>query len=734
MIIKSYVDYQNALSIIKNSNILAIDTETNGLNTRKNTVIGIGICDERLNSFYLPLYVCTKDTLIMTEVYKFVKPILASLKGKKLIGHNFYFDAEMILNNFGIDLWDDLYADTIMLKHTVDEVPPFGLKPLAKKLWGVDELKEQAEMKESIKANGGGAGEVWMADAELVGKYCEQDVKLTTRLFQYYLPKLKQEGLEDLFFRDEVMPLYKLVTRTMQSGGIPLDLELLNKMKFEIEQDITRIEDEIQEEIKPFTSTVFEEYYLNKEYPVARSGEFAQMVAEYAMLDLPKTKAGKRSLTSKGISKLEPSQYKAFLDGSGELEPVRIKAVQKMLFMTTGTKYMFNLSSKHHLKRLFFGHLGEESIHKTAKGNDQVDDLFLSAMAEKYDWVKKLQTYNKLNKILGTYINRFLDENEDGVFYPEFMQHGTVTARYSSDLQQLPRKLESEDIVAKYTNALRPALIAGEGFKLVGADFSQLEITVFADDAGDPTLLNMIRNKEDFYSRVAIDIYGLGDKYSANKKADNFLKKLNPELRQQMKAVALGIRYGLESFKLHHDLKIEQEEAELIIHNYFKAYPSLKRRMDELIESVKIKGYVSTKTGRKRRLPEIKQFIIEYGEENLNALELYKNYGSSSKYQMMRELRKSIHNKLNASLNFPIQSMAASIVNRAAIAIMSDFKAQNMNAYIAAQIHDELICRVPVEEVDKAMEIMQTRMENTVKLSVPLEAIPQAGDNYGQIK
>jgi DNA polymerase-1 len=447
-----------------------------------------------------------------------------------------------------------------------------------------------------------------------------------------------------------------------------------------------------------------------------------------------KTKTGKYKLTAKDLTPLKGTPVGDYLVSNVPLEASVIKMVQEKLFNKTSQRYMFNLSSKHHLKRLFFTYLGEKSIHKTDKGADQVNDFFLTQMAEKYSWVKKLQTYNKLNKILGTYINRFLEEQEDGIFYPDFQQHGTVTARYSSDLQQLPRKLEGDDVVAKYTNMLRPCLIAGDGHKLVGADFAQLEITVFADDAGDPTLLNMIRNKEDFYSRVAIDIYNLGSKYSANKKADNFLKKLNPELRQKMKAVALGIRYGLEGFKLHHDLKITQEEAEMIIFNYFNAYPNLKRRMDELLASVKNKGYVSTKVGRRRRLPEIKQFIDQYGDENLNALELYKNYSDTNNYQMLRELRKSIHSKLNASLNFPIQSMAASIVNRAAIKITEDFKVQGLSAYIAAQIHDELVCRCPEIEVDKVKQIVQNRMENTTKLNVPLEAVPEVGDNYGEIK
>jgi len=116
---------------------------------------------------------------------------------------------------------------------------------------------------------------------------------------------------------------------------------------------------------------------------------------------------------------------------------------------------MFNLQSNHHLKKLFFETLNETSVSKTPTGQPQVNDEFMELMAEKHEWAKLLIEYNKLTKIKGTYIERLLDKADNGRFYPSFKQHGTISGRYSSDLQQVPRPLEdsqSTPLVRKYNN------------------------------------------------------------------------------------------------------------------------------------------------------------------------------------------------------------------------------------------------------------------------------------------
>ena len=238
-----------ALSIIRDSSIIAYDTETNSLNVRLGKITDIGISNELGEAISIPIRIWNGDSLIETEYFKDCSIILKALLNKKLIGHNFYFDGEITKNDLGIDLWNALYLDTIMLIHTISENSRFGLKDHCKNLFGLDSTKEQEEVKESIKANGGSAHDYYKADPSIRGKYNEQDCKLTMRVMQHYLPILKKEGLEKFFFEDEVMPLYSKVTRVMQSRGIQLDLPLLKATKADIELDINILEGMIQHEI-----------------------------------------------------------------------------------------------------------------------------------------------------------------------------------------------------------------------------------------------------------------------------------------------------------------------------------------------------------------------------------------------------------------------------------------------------------------------------------------------------
>lgn len=726
---------------------IVIDTETTGLNIRKDEVIGIGLAFAEFDyeSYYIPLYFWNTirfDGRGMLEEFPWydrIKDVLEALKDKKLIFHNALFDLQMIKNDLGVDLWPNLYADTIMLVHTLQEEGPFGLKTLAKGLWGIEELEEQQKMKASIKANGGSANEFFKADWTLLGEYCAKDCELTYKLFNHFEPKLDEDNLREFFYDKEVMPLYKTVTRTMVENGIPLDMELLKQSKIEIEKDLEELEDKIQANIKSILGHKFTNWFLAKEYEVKKSGNFAQALCKYADLKLPKLDSGKYSLAAKGVLALPESRFKDFLQHEIELPEEDVIAIRTLMLEEEGLKYPLNLRSKQHLGRVFFSFLKEKPISFTPHGTPQVDEDTLDILAEKYEWVKELVTFNKLTKIHGTYVERFLKEQEKGIFYPEWKQFGTTSSRFSGDMQQLPRALEEEEeeeegIVAKYTNRVRNFFKAQDGWKFVDADYSSLEIGVFADDCGEEKLTDMIRNKLDFYSYMAIQVWGLQDKYSADKGADNFLKKHRPDLRQQAKGFSLGIRYGLEAFKLSKDLKISQEEAEGIVHQYFTTFPKLKERMEQLKWEAAKTGKVVFKSGRIRHLPEVKGFHEKYGLQMLNSLELWKEYHETDIYEEMKKLRRKVASLVNNAYNSPIQGFAAFIVNQASIAIMKQFKDLGMEAYICGQIHDEILIHCPEKEVDKVKEIMQRCMEDTTKLSIPLEAKPNVGERYGDVK
>jgi len=387
---------------------------------------------------------------------------------------------------------------------------------------------------------------------------------------------------------------------------------------------------------------------------------------------------------------------------------------------------------------LFFDRLEEEPVSRTDLGAPQVDDIFLDKMAEKYDWCEDLRHYNKLNKLSSTYIERFLTLSENGVFYPRWFMHRTITGRLGGDLMQLPKKKSEGQLhesILKYNNKIRDLIISGKGRKLVGADYSSLEIVVFADDAGDEPLLDIIRNNEDPYSKVAIMVKKYGNLYSANKKAPNFLKDIIPEVRDEAKVYTLGLRYNMQAYWLSQVLKVSEAEAKQIMVDYFAAFPKLKGRMDDLESFAKANGYVKSRGGRLKRVPKLPRLYETYGDLLKDSLKIWKKYHDApSKHKQIKFLGKEYRNMINAVLNFPIQSMAASITSRACVAIAREIERLKLDAWIIMQIHDEIVTDCNEKDSERVSKTMRYLMENTTTLSVPLTAVPQIGDKYGELK
>jgi len=541
VIIETENHMKEARQHILDSEFVAYDTETTGLNVRKNEVIGFSFSGSEGVGYYLPLKYWSENELKdFSHLNKErTRELMLLLITKKLIMHNASFDVRITKSSLGFDLLDALYCDTILLKHAVDEERPFGLKDIAKKIQtqiGLDVGKaaneEQVDMINSIKENGGSVTkdsyELFKADRRKIGIYACADTDLTLRVFNYYSKLVTSEGLDKFFYEDETMPLLKHVTIPMESGGVPLDVEAIKEAKINIEEDILLLEEKIQLGIKPHLKK-FESWYLNYKFPPKRSGEFAQGLAKLKNLDLPLTSSGRFSVSQSNLEKLPPSPCKDYLMGGSFLTDDVVEEVQRWMFEQTGENYMFMLSSKHHLKKLFFETLNEKPISKTKKGNPQVDALFLSTIKDKYDWMPLLMDYNKLCKIRDSYLTRFLDKEEDGMFYPSFFQHRTISGRYGGDLMQLPRPLEAgqeSEVVVKYTNMIRKFFISGDGYKFVDADYESLEPHVFAHVSGDKGLKDIFLKGHDFYSTIAIDTEGL-EGVSADKKADNYLGKVD---------------------------------------------------------------------------------------------------------------------------------------------------------------------------------------------------------------
>jgi len=724
---------------------IAFDTETTGLNPRSCTMIGFSICGIAGKSYYYPTYEYIGDKLvpIMSNLQK-CKYFLNLLKYKKLIMWNGSYDTRVINSNFDIDLKDALYIEGMLLKHTLQEEGPFALKSTGIELQeyiglSVEEEanKEQLELKANIESKGGSTTktnfEMYKADLDIIGKYGCSDADLTKRICSYYLIKLKEEGLEDFFFKDEVMPLYKEVTIPMEENGVEVDINLLIDTKNSIELDITALEEEV---ITELSNT--EEFKIwikdssTKEFKPSRRGDFAQRLVKRYNLSLPKTASGSFSTAKKAVEKLPDSLIKSFfLNEDLDYSELPLEEISLELWKEKKGN-IINISSKPQMGDLVFNYMKVKPLSKTPKGNPQFNvDLIDSLPEHKYKWASPLRSYNKLIKTKGSYIDRFLNNNETGKYYFSYKQHGTISGRYGSDAQQLPRPMEpgeDSDIVVKYNNTIRKLFIAGEDRVFIDCDYESLEPHVFAHVSGDPGLIDIFKRGHDFYSTVAISTEGL-EEYSADKKSDKYLGKLNKQKRQKAKTYALGVPYGMGDYALGKDLDIPTEEASVLLENYLDSYPKLREWMDSSKEKVQKYGKIKSQAGRVRHLPE----VVEIYKAHKNALMNFRYRNKLLRKHSREEvdtLYKAYKKGINNSRNFQIQSMASSIVNRAAIEINRALKKAGIDGYCCAQIHDQLISNVPKDKQEECKLIIQDKMENTTKLSLDLKAPPEVSENW----
>jgi|GEM_PF-1004573 DNA polymerase I-like protein with 3'-5' exonuclease and polymerase domains len=777
---------------ILDSDVIAVDTETTGLNPRKDKIIGWSVSGDEGIGFYLPTLVFDyeRDELVLQEINDqstevISKNLLKLLIGKKLVFHNASFDVQFIKNYFDVDLLPSVWVDTGLLVHTVYEEGafgfgnPFGLKSIAimnQEALGLDVEKaaneEQIELKESIKSNGGSVTkdsfQIYKADLEILSKYASADTDLTLRICNLYLGKLKDEGLWDFFFEEEVMPIYREVTVPMEAYGVDLDMELLEKIHNEIVEDQKKNKEIVMKSLIAIPEV--KEWIVATamtNYPVSHKGNWAQNLIQRYSIALPKSeKTGKYSLTQKNIEAYEPSNekeeaVKQFLITGDEslLEDVEKARISMSMWKESNDGDYINIQSKKHLGEIVFGYMGIEpkvAGANTKSGRAKFDMDMVKTLAKEYPWAENLRIYNKLLKIKSTYVDRFRDRHEDGRYYFYFKQNGTVSGRYGSDAQQLPKPLEDgEDapVIMKYVNIVRAFLTAGKGRKVIDADYESLEPHCFASVTGDVALQEIFNKGWDFYSTVAIKTEKLEDQksrfpngVSADKKADNYLKKLDAPARNKAKAYSLGIAYGMEAYALKMTLGVDQKTAESLVKGYLDGFPQLKEWREESRRQVKDYGYIKNYVGRVRHLPKVKNLFEKVGdrmmdwrfrkqlETQLSPKYVKKNgeiVKTISPRDQVTQAYRDYRNGLNNCLNFQLQSLAAAVVNRAALVINRKAKEMGIDACVQAQVHDQLIINVKEDQAAIFAPVVQEIMENTTKLpGVTLKAPPEIADNW----
>lgn len=743
------------------SDIVSFDVETDNVNEKLAKIVGIGLAFNTTTAFYLPILTPDRVQFWSDEEQKDVLIWLNALFRKKgIIGHNLIYDVLTYDYNFGVQLDERIHADTILMRHTLNEEGPFALKETAVEELGPWADKAQEKLKGEVLARGGSwtndQKDMYLASTATLGEYCCWDVLLTFLLYELFSEKITKEGLDNLFYNEEIMPLYKEVTIGMKRNGFPIDLAYYENLKSQISSEITKVEETIIKAIKKDISG-FETQILCEEFPVKNAGNFPKALASVLGVPLPVNKDGKITLAEKAVKKQKeatpvfgpfydwvmgtqtditkalPNSTVKVLFTSADAANNPIRAAQEKLFFDKyeDKKYIFNLKSNDHLIELICNTWGYVTPEKTETGKPKIDDEFLESLKTK-DVIANLLDFKKLNKLLSTYVDGILERQIDGVIYTSMLQFGTTSGRFSSrnpNLQNQPRVKDDDSglspLVLQYVNAIRKGFVAPKGYKVVNADYASLEPVCFAHVSGDEKLKDVFRNGEDLYSRVAIETFNLVG-VSAKKSDPNYLKNIMPEKRQVAKVIALAIPYGAEASRISEELGVSFKEANDVIENYLTGFPYLRKYMNRCNYTAKTTGQVSTEFGRIRHLREARSIYTLYGDSILD----YK----WAKKQGVEDIRRKFKNVLNNSKNFPIQGLAAHIVNRAMIALARAFKKHGIVGWIGLQVHDEITAIIREDQAQLASDLMKQAMEQTTKISIPLVAEPLIADNWGEAK
>ena len=374
------------------------------------------------------------------------------------------------------------------------------------------------------------------------------------------------------------------------------------------------------------------------------------------------------------------------LDKMGEEISTRISEIKESIYEISGVE--FNISSPLQLGNILFEKLGLPHGKKNKKGYSTDEATLAKLKGVKI--VDDVLEYRMLTKLYSTYIEGLRNSIlEDGKIHTIYQQALTRTGRLSSiepNLQNIPARSE-------YGRKIRKSFVAEDNSVIMSSDYSQIELRIFASLAGVEELIHAFVNHEDIHSKTASDVYGIP------------IQMVDKNMRRNAKAVNFGIIYGISSYGLATDLNISNKEAKDFIDKYFLAYPGIKDYMEKLKEKAREDGYVKTIMNRKRVIEEIKN----------------PNY-------MIRSMGERM------ALNTPIQGSSADILKKAMVEIDKRFEELNLRSKMLLQIHDELVFNVCNDELEAVKEEVKRIMENTVKLSVPMEVDINIGNNLYEAK
>ena len=349
----------------------------------------------------------------------------------------------------------------------------------------------------------------------------------------------------------------------------------------------------------------------------------------------------------------------------------------------------FNLASPKQIQEILYGRLGLPVLARTPRGQPSTAESVLAELATQYELPRLILDYRQLAKLKSTYADRLPEQVDPrtGRVHTSYHQAVAATGRLSSsdpNLQNIPVRTEEG-------RRIRRAFVAPAGWKLLAADYSQIELRIMAHLSGDEGLLAAFAEGRDIHAATAAEVFGTA------------LEAVSAEQRRAAKAINFGLIYGMSAFGLARQLGIEREAAQSYVDLYFARYPKVKAFMDAMREKARREGYVETLFGRRLYVPEIR-----------------------SRNAQRRQYAE------RTAINAPMQGSAADIIKRAMIRLDAWIRASDVPVRMIMQVHDELVFEVEAGFVEEARARIRTFMEGAAELRVPLVVETGVGDNWDE--
>ncbi|MCS3918202.1 DNA polymerase I [Fervidibacter sacchari] len=364
------------------------------------------------------------------------------------------------------------------------------------------------------------------------------------------------------------------------------------------------------------------------------------------------------------------------------------KQVEERIHQIAGVR--FNIRSPQQLAEVLFNRLKLPMPKRTPSGKPSTAAPVLEALAKEHEIARLVLEFRELEKLRSTFVEGLLSAADpQHRVHTTYDQTGTATGRLASsepNLQNIPAR-------GDWGKKIRRAFIAPKGYRLISADYSQIELRILAHLSGDEALCQAFERGEDIHTQAAVSVFGVKP------------EEVTEDMRRKAKVLNFGIAYGISAYGLAQQLGIEPEEAQQIIDRYFERFPKVRNYIEQIIEFARQHKFVRTLMNRRRFLPDI-----------------------DNPDQRLREAAQ------RAAINTPVQGTSADIMKAAMVTVWRGLKERGYDAHITMQVHDELVLEVAENQVLEVAKFVKRQMESVFKLRVPLVAEIKVGDNWGEME